>query len=142
MTNAKSLKSQRSQGMAMAGGTSADRRRGRTFFILGAVALAIAVVAGLAAWFGAAPSPANETATNNAEADRLGQIVRKSGANKCEQMTFNNSTGQISGGSPAPCAGDIVLDAKGTSDTVLDAKGVPVPQGTAHTLKAISNSFK
>jgi hypothetical protein len=58
-----------------------------------------------------------------------GSIVRQSEAG-CEQLIFDNATGKTIE-NYSPC----------DSHVILDAHGVPIPQGTMHHLNAISKSF-
>ena len=96
-----------------------------------AVGTSIAVVAVLAIGFSTAPAPVVENAASHADTNSVGTIVLHSGTSGCQQKSFNNRTGQFSD-QTSPCH----------SDVVLDAKGMPVPTGTIHTLNSISNSFK
>jgi hypothetical protein len=68
---------------------------------------------------------------SRAEPNGVGTIVLHSSASGCQQRSFNNQTGQISD-QTSPCANDVVLD----------ARGMPMPTGTVHTLNSISKSFK
>jgi hypothetical protein len=96
-----------------------------------AVAALIVVVAVLAINFGAAPAPVVENGASHVDPNSVATIVLQSNANGCQQRSFNNHTGQISD-QTSPCHNDVVLD----------AKGLPIPTGTIHTLNSISNSFK
>jgi len=60
---------------------------------------------------------------------QIGTIVIHSGDDGCEQIKFDNKT-ETTVNSRSPCP-----------KQVLDAHGVPVPQGTVHRLDAISKSF-
>lgn len=114
--------------------TAARQKRGRLAkmcFGVGAVAVLIAVATVLATLFSTAQSPIVETTRSGAEPNTAGTIVLHSGTSACQQKTFNNQTGQISD-LPSPCH----------SDVVVDAKGVPIPAGTLHTINSISKSFK
>jgi hypothetical protein len=97
-------------------------------FIAGA---SIAVVAVLAVGFSTSPAPVIENGASLADPNSVATIVMRSGTSGCRQRSFNNQTGQISD-QTAPCHNDVVLD----------AKGLPVPAGTIHTLNSISRSFK
>jgi hypothetical protein len=66
----------------------------------------------------------------NPREERTGTIVHEGDMNRCEQMTFDNESGRTIE-YPAPCG----------NRNVLDAHGVPIPQGTVHRLDAISKSF-
>jgi hypothetical protein len=60
----------------------------------------------------------------------VGAIVLQTDDQRCQRMTFDNSTGRA-------------LDAFKPCEKpeLLDANGVPVPTGTMHRLDAISKSF-
>jgi hypothetical protein len=60
---------------------------------------------------------------------QIGTIVIHSGDNGCEQIKFDNRR-ETTTNNLTPCP-----------KQVLDAHGVPVPQGTLHRLDAISKSF-
>ena len=96
-----------------------------------AVGTLIAVVAVFAIGFNTAPAPVAENGASRAEPNSAGTIVLHSSASGCQQRSFNNQTGQISD-QTSPCANDVVLD----------ARGMPMPTGTVHTLNSISKSFK
>ena len=100
-------------------------------FGVASVGASMVVVALVAMVFGSAPSPNVENAASGAEPNSVGTIVLPSGLGGCRQKSFDNQTGKISD-QPSPCHDEVVLD----------ARGVPVPVGTAHTLNAISKSFK
>ena len=68
-------------------------------------------------------SPPNRTVSELSSCTPAQAVVR--------EKSFNNQTGQISDRS-SQCP----------SDVVLDARGMPVPIGTLHTLNSISKSFK
>ena len=94
----------------------------------------VAVLIGGVAAISAIPRTASEEAADNsvsaAPANATGTIVLHPGAG-CQSKIFDNRTGQISDrGTPCPV------------DTPVDAKGVPVPLGTVHTMSSISKSFK
>jgi hypothetical protein len=95
------------------------------------VGASIAVVAVLAIGFSTAPAPVVEDAASHVDPSSVATIVLHSSTSGCQQRSFNNQTGQISG-QTSPCHDQVVLD----------AKGMPVPTGTIHTLNSISNSFK
>jgi hypothetical protein len=96
-----------------------------------AVGASIAVVAVLAIGFSTAPAPVVENGASHADLNSIGTIVLHSNTSGCQQKSFNNQTGQFSD-QTSPCHNDVILD----------AKGMPVPTGTIHTLNSISNSFK
>jgi hypothetical protein len=91
----------------------------------------IAAVATFAIAFGTAPSPSVQDAASRAEPNGVGTIVLHSGPSGCQQKSFDNQTGQILN-QPSSCHNDVVLD----------AKGMPIPTGTVHTLNSISKSFQ
>jgi hypothetical protein len=91
----------------------------------------IAAVATFAIAFGTAPSPSVQDAASRAEPNGVGTIVLHSGPSGCHQKSFDNQTGQILN-QPSSCHNDVVLD----------AKGMPIPTGTVHTLNSISKSFQ
>ena len=68
--------------------------------------------------------------TTDAGTDRTADLVLHRDAKLCEHKIFDNRTGRISDAA-TPC----------TEDGLVDAQGLPVPTGTAHTLNAISKSF-
>jgi hypothetical protein len=96
-----------------------------------AVGASIAVVAVLAIGFSTAPAPVVENGAPHADPSSVATIVLHSSTSGCQQRSFNNQTGQISD-QTSPCHNDVVLD----------AKGLPMPTGTIHTLNSISKSFK
>jgi len=112
---------------------AARKRRRVVLMCFGVLATAISItaVAVLAIMFSAVPPRVAEISTPSARANVVGTIVVHSGENGCQGRTFNNQTGQISD-VQAPCH----------NETPLDAKGVPIPLGTVHTMNSISNSFK
>jgi hypothetical protein len=95
-----------------------------------AVGVSIAVVAVLAIGFSTAPAPV-ENGASHADPNGAATIVLHSSTGGCQQRSFNNQTGQISD-QTSSCHNDVVLD----------AKGMPMPTGTIHTLNSISKSFK
>lgn len=112
----------------------ASQKRGRLAKMsLGVLAVGglIAVVVVFAIGFGTAPAPVAENGASRAEPNGVGSIVLHSSASGCQQRSFNNQTGQISD-QTTPCSNDVVLD----------ARGMPMPTGTIHTLNSISKSFK
>jgi hypothetical protein len=117
--------------MRKAGTTQKRRRLAKMFLGVFAVGALIAVVALLAIRFNTAPSPDVENAASHAEPNSVATIVLHPDTSGCQQRSFNNRTGQISD-QTTPCANDVVLD----------AKGMPIPTGTIHTLNSISKSFK
>ena len=100
------------------------------FGVLGAGAL-IAAVAMVAMVFITVPPPNAESGASRADPNSVGTIVLRSGPGGCRQKSFDNRTGQFLD-QPSSCHNDVVLD----------AKGVPVPAGTIHTLNSISKSFR
>ena len=117
--------------MGKAGAGQKRRRLAKMSLGVFAVGASITVVAVLAIGFGAAPSPVVENATSHAASNSVATIVLRSNASGCQQRSFNNQTGQISD-QASSCHNDVVLD----------AKGMPMPTGTIHTLNSISKSFK
>jgi hypothetical protein len=109
-----------------------QKRRRLAKMLLGVLAAgaSIVVVAVLAIGFGTAPAPVAEKAASHADPNSVGTIVLHSSTSGCQQRSFNNQTGQISN-QTSPCRNDVV-----------DAKGMPMPTGTIHTLNSISKSFK
>jgi hypothetical protein len=116
--------------MRKAGAGQKRRRLAKMSLGVFAVGASIAVVAVLAIGFGAAPAPV-ENGTSHADPNGVATIVLHSSTSGCQQRSFNNQTGQISD-QTSPCHNDVVLD----------AKGMPMPTGTIHTLNSISKSFK
>jgi hypothetical protein len=117
--------------MRKAGASQKHRRLAKMSLGVFAVGALIAVVAVLAIGFSTAPAPVVENGASRGDPNNVATIVTRSGTNGCQQRSFNNQTGQISD-QTSPCHNDVVLD----------AKGVPVPAGTIHTLNSISKSFK
>jgi hypothetical protein len=117
--------------MRKAGASQKRRRLARMSLGVFAVGASIAVVAVLAIGFNTAPAPIVENGTSHAELNSVATIVQHSSTSGCQQRSFNNQTGQISD-QTSPCHNDVVLD----------AKGMPMPTGTIHTLNSISKSFK
>jgi hypothetical protein len=91
----------------------------------------IAAVAMFAIAFSSEPSPSVVNAASRVEPNSVGTIVLHSGPSGCQQKSFDNQTGQILN-QPSSCHNDVVLD----------AKGMPIPAGTVHTLNSISKSFQ
>jgi hypothetical protein len=113
-------------------GASKKRRRlAKMSLGVFAVGASIAAVAVFAVGLSTAPAPVAENGASRAEPNGVGTIVLHSSASGCQQRSFNNQTGQISD-QTSPCANDVVLD----------ARGMPMPTGTVHTLNSISKSFK
>ena len=117
--------------MRKAGASQKHRRLAKMSLGVFAVGGLIAVVAVFAIGFSTAPAPVVENGTSRADPNNVATIVMRSSTNGCQQRSFNNQTGQISD-QTSPCHNDVVLD----------AKGVPIPAGTIHTLNSISKSFK
>jgi hypothetical protein len=115
--------------MRKAGAGQKRRRLAKMSLGVFAVGASIAVVAVLAIGFSTAPAPVVENAASDPNA--VATIVMHSSTSGCQQRSFNNQTGQISE-QTSSCHNDVVLD----------AKGMPVPTGTIHTLNSISKSFK
>jgi hypothetical protein len=114
--------------------SGAGQKRGRLAkmcFGIIAVGGLIAAVAMVAMVFIPAPAPTVEKVTSRSEPKSTGTIVLHSDSSGCQERSFNNQTGQISDQS-SPCH----------SNVVLDAKGMPLPSVTIHTLNSISKSFK
>ena len=117
--------------MGKAGPGQKRRRLAKMSLGVFAVGASIAVVAVLAIGLGAAPAPVVEDGASHVAPNSAAIIVLHSSASGCQQRSFNNQTGQISD-QTSPCHNDVVLD----------AKGMPMPTGTIHTLNSISKSFK
>ena len=113
-------------------GTGPKRRRlAKMSLGVFAVGALIAVVAVFAIGFNRAPAPVAENGTTRVDPNTVATIVMRSGTNGCQLRSFNNQTGQISD-QTSRCQNDVILD----------AKGMPIPTGTIHTLNSISKSFK
>ena len=95
------------------------------------VAALIGVTAILAMEFESAPSPVVQNSPSLAAPNSVGTIIVHSAANGCQHRSFDNQTGLMSDATT-----------RCQEDVTLDAKGVPIPMGTVHTLNAISKSFK
>jgi hypothetical protein len=110
-----------------------QRRRRLAKMSLGALAAGalIAVAAVLAIGIGTAPAPLVENGASHADPNTNATIVLHSSTSGCQQKSFSNQTGQISD-QTSPCHNDVVLD----------AKGMPIPTATIHTLNSIGKSFK
>jgi hypothetical protein len=117
--------------MRKAGASQKRRRLAKMSLGVFAIGASIAVVAVLAIGFSTAPAPVVENGVSHADPNSVATIVLHSSTSGCQQRSFNNLTGQISD-QTSPCH----------SDVVLDAKGMPMPTGTIHTLDSISKSFK
>lgn len=117
--------------MRKTGASQKRRRLAKMSLGVFAVGASIAVLAVLAAGFRAAPAPVVENGASHADPNSVATIVLNSRTSGCQQRSFNNQTGQISD-QTSPCHNDVVLD----------AKGLPMPTGTIHTLNSISKSFK
>jgi len=112
----------------------AGQKRGRLAKMCFGVFAGGALIAGVATFaigFGTAPSQGVQDAVTRAEPNSVGTIVLHSGPSGCQQKSFDNQTGQILN-QPSSCHNDVVLD----------AKGMPIPAGTVHTLNSISKSFQ
>jgi hypothetical protein len=113
-----------------AGAGQKSRRLAKMSLGVFAVGASIAVVAVLAIGFSTAPASV-ENGASHAAPNSVATIVLHSSTSGCQQRSFNNQTGQISD-QTSSCHNDVVLD----------AKGMPMPTGTIHTLNSISKSFK
>ena len=114
--------------------SGAGQKRGRLAkrcFGIIAVGGLIAVVAMVAMVFIPAPTSIAEKEVSRAEPKSVGTIVLHSNSSGCQQKSFDNRTGQILY-QPSSCHNDVVLD----------ARGMPIPSGTIHTLNSISKSFQ
>ena len=117
--------------MRKAGASQKRRRLAKMSLDVFAVGALIVAVAVFAIGFSTAPAPVAENGASHADPSSVATIVLHSSASGCQQRSFNNQTGQISD-QTSPCHNDVVLD----------AKGLPMPTGTIHTLNSISKSFK
>jgi hypothetical protein len=117
--------------MRKAGASQKRRRLAKMSLGVFAVGALIVAVAVFAIGFSTPPAPVAENGASHADPSSVATIVLRSSASGCQQRSFNNQTGQISD-QTSPCHNEVVLD----------AKGMPVPTGTIHTLNSISNSFK
>jgi hypothetical protein len=107
------------------------RSQVRTCIGVFSVAALIGVAAILSMEFESAPSPVVQNSPTPTAPNTVGTITVHSAANGCQHRRFDNQTGLMSD-TTTPCQQDVPLD----------AKGVPIPMGTVHTLNAISKSFK
>jgi hypothetical protein len=118
--------------MRKAGVSQKRRRLAKMSLGVFAVGSLIAVVAVFAIGFSTGPAPIDANgAASHPEPNSVATIILRSNSSGCQQRSFNNQTGQISD-QTSPCHNDVVLD----------AKGMPIPAGTIHTLNSISKSFK
>ena len=117
--------------MGKAGAGQKRRRLAKMSLGVFAVGASIAVVAVLAIGFSTAPAPVAEKGASHADPSSVATIVLHSSTSGCQQRSFNNQTGQIA-----------AQTSPWQNDVVLDAKGLPMPAGTIHTLNSISKSFK
>ncbi len=117
--------------MGKAGAGQKRRRLAKMSLGVLTVGAPITVVAALAIGFSTAPAPVVENGASHADPNGVATIILHSSASGCQQRSFNNRTGQISD-QTSSCSNDVVLD----------AKGMPMPTGTIHTLNSISKSFK
>jgi hypothetical protein len=97
-------------------------------FVL-ALILCVAIVRYAASYLGSHDASGGSIFLSSANEQRLGKITVERGDEKCEQLAFDNYTGQIISGSK-PCVSSVPRD-----------RGVPIPAGTMHRLDAISKSF-
>lgn len=111
---------------------AAPKRRGLMIVcsVVAAAAIAVGIFIEYPTSDGAATAPAKEAEAPVVQKDRIGTIVVESGTKRCQRKIFDNGTGRIVESNPT-CENDVVLD----------ANGMPIPQGTIHTLNSISNSF-
>jgi hypothetical protein len=114
--------------MRNAGASQKRGRLAKMCFGVIAVGVSIAAFAMVAMVFITEPPPMDEASRSGPNS--VGTIVLHSGSSGCQQRSFDNQTGQIADKS-SPCLGGVVRD----------AKGMPVPAGTIHTLSSISKSF-
>ena len=98
---------------------------------VGVAAVSIAGAAGLALEFPLSPSPKFENSVAAGEMKSVGSIVLHPGEKDCQHRLFDNRTGQFAEAQTSCPNG-----------TMFDAKGMPIPLGTVHTLNSISKSFK
>jgi hypothetical protein len=117
--------------MRKAGASQKRRRLAKMSLGVFAVGALIVAVAVFAIGLSTAPGPVAENEASHADPSSVATIVLHSSVSGCQQRSFNNQTGQISD-QTSPCHNDVVLD----------AKGLPMPTGTIHTLNSISKSFK
>ena len=103
------------------------------------LACAFTAIAGTAAvlaathrdsWIWASSDGQGDGRSANLQDVTVGAIVLQTDDQRCQRMTFDNSTGRA-------------LDAFKPCENLerRDASGVPVPMGTMHRLDAISKSF-
>jgi hypothetical protein len=129
--NAQSLRGAKSAHARKVRASQKRWRLAKMCFGVISVGALIAAVAIFAIVFKLPSSPNVENEASRAEPSSVATIVLHSGARGCQQRSFDNQTGQISALS-SPCPDDVVFD----------AKGLPIPTGTVHTLNSISKSFK
>lgn len=95
-----------------------------------AVTIPLAMIANFPmAWFGQ-PSSNEETQAVKSSESGTGTVVVQTAKESCTLMKFDNRTGRT-----------IENERHCEKSTVLDANGVPVPEGTIHRLDSISKSF-
>jgi hypothetical protein len=114
--------------------SGAGQKRGRLArMCLGIIAVGglIAAVAMMAMVFIPALTSIAEKEVSRAEPSSVGTIVLHSNSSGCQQKSFGNRSGQI-------------LDQQSSrhNNVALEAKGMPIPSGTIHTLNSISKSFQ
>lgn len=113
-------------------GASHKRRRlAKTSLGVFAAGALIVVLVLFIITFRSTPAPVEEKGASHTDPNSVATIVMHSRTSGCQQRSFNNQTGQISD-QTSPCHNDVVLD----------AKGLPMPTATIHTLNSISKSFK
>src|SRR6202042_3539374 len=95
--------------MRKAGAGQKRRRLAKMSLGVFAVGASIAVVAVLLIGFSTALSPVAEKGASHADPSSVATIVLHSCTSGCQQRSFNNQTGQISG-QTSPCHNDVVLD--------------------------------
>jgi hypothetical protein len=131
LPNPRSAQDAKPAHLRKAGASKKRRRLAKMLLGVFAAGASIAVVAALAIGLSRAPAPVIENRAPQADQNSVATIVLHSSTSRCQQRSFDNRTGQISD-QTSPC----------TNEVVLDAKGMPIPAGTIHTLNSISKSFK
>jgi hypothetical protein len=107
-----------------------QRRRAFTFSLFAVAAIGGLVVLNIF-WTSAPPPKLSDVSSPElaAREAQIGRIEIHNGDGRCQQIKFDNER-ETTIDNPGPCP-----------KPVLDARGVPVPQGTIHRLDAISKSF-
>jgi hypothetical protein len=111
-----------------------SRRQGRYALVISLCALAamagLTTIASFSALIPLRASSEGSAPVSEPREERMGTVILHRGEDGCKEMKFDNDSGRTVENF-APCDNKLVLD----------AHGIPVPQGTVHRLDAINRSF-